>query len=375
VVGLGQALAAVGEGQRVLVDGDSGELHLDPAPDDIARYEAMTERRRAEAAEAVVAAAGSAETRDGDIIEVMANAASLADVRAALDAGADGIGLLRTELLFAGDTAPTEDEQYETLRAIALQLDGRPLTVRTFDAGADKPLPYLARPPEENPALGVRGLRLALAEEKVFVSQLRAVARLATDHPVRVMFPMLSTPAELGAALDLLGQSRSSPDRLEIGTMIEVPAAALLAERFATELDFFSIGTNDLAQYVMAADRTNRDVAGLADALHPAVLRTIMLVAEAAGSEKIRVAVCGELAGEVAAVPLLLGLGARELSAGPRSIPLVKAAVRAVRAADARALAREALSLDSADAVRSLLTGSQAPSSAGPLRDRRGTSR
>ncbi len=355
VVGLGPVLDSVAEGQRVLVDGDSGELLIDPAPAEVARYEAIGERRHAEAAQAVAAAAAPAETGDGDIIEVMANAATAADVRAALDAGADGIGLLRTELLFAGDAASTEDEQYEVLHSMALQLEGRPLTVRTLDAGADKPLPYLARPPEDNPALGVRGLRLALAEQNVFVSQLRAVTRLATEHPVRVMFPMVTTLAELRGALDLLRRNRSSRDRLEVGMMVEVPAAALLAERFAPELDFFSIGTNDLAQYVMAADRTNRDVAGLADALHPAVLRAVALVAEAAATHEIRVAVCGELAGDPAAVPLLLGLGVRELSAGPRSVPAVKAAVRAVRADDARALARAALSLDSAEAVRSLL--------------------
>jgi phosphoenolpyruvate-protein phosphotransferase len=298
------------------------------------------------------------------VIEVAANVGSLDDVAQALDQGADGVGLFRTEFLFLDrEDAPTEDEQEAAYRAAAVALDGRPMLVRTLDAGADKPLPYLAEPDEPNPFLGVRGLRLGLMRPDVLDVQLRALVRVAADHPVRVMFPMVATLAELRAARAAIDRAANAvadsgdrvAERLEVGAMIEVPSAALVADRLAPEVDFFSLGTNDLSQYVLAADRGNERVASLADALHPAVLELIRRTAHAAAAGGIWAGVCGELAGDPLATPLLIGLGVRELSMSAPAIPHVKHAVRETDLDAADALAAEALSLSSATEVRELL--------------------
>jgi phosphoenolpyruvate-protein kinase (PTS system EI component) len=254
-------------------------------------------------------------------------------VAAAVAFGADGVGLLRTEFLFLGSPAmPDEDEQTAAYVSAAEALDGRPLTVRTLDAGADKPLSYLALPAEANPFLGVRGLRLSLARPEQLRRQLRAVLRAAVGRNIRVMFPMVADIDELRRAREILDEARASlraqdvpaPDRIETGIMLEVPAAALLAETLAPLVDFFSVGTNDLTQYTLAAERGNPGVAGLFDPLHPAVLRLIERAAKAAAGR--RVAVCGEVAGDRLAVPLLVGLGITELSMNPVSIPAAKEA-------------------------------------------------
>ena len=276
--------------------------------------------------------------------------------------------MLRTEFLFVGrDTLPGEDEQYGAYRSLAAALDGRPMILRTLDVGADKPLPYLPRPSEANPFLGVRGIRLGLEEPALLATQLRAALRVAAEFPLKVMFPMVTTLDELRRARGVVRQARESlaargvrpPDRVEVGMMVEVPAAALMAEVFALEVDFFSIGTNDLSQYTMAADRGNEHVAALADALEPAVLRLIARVIEAADSHGKWVGVCGELAGDPIATPVLIGLGVRELSMSAPSVAAVKQATRMIDMAGARALAREALSQPSAAAVRSLLASAR----------------
>jgi NAD(P)H-dependent FMN reductase len=290
-------------------------------------------------------------------VRVEANIAGPQDVAAALACGADGVGLLRTEFLFLGsDAMPDEDEQAAAYTAVADELGGRPLTIRTLDAGADKPLPYLALPAEANPFLGVRGLRLGLARPEQLLRQLRAVLRAAAGRDVRVMFPMVADVDELRRAREILSEARASlraqgapvPDQLETGIMLEVPSAALLAETLAPLVDFFSIGTNDLTQYTLAAERGNPGVAGLFDPLHPAVLRLIERTAKAAAAAGRRVAVCGEVAGDRLAVPLLVGLGVTELSMNPASIPAAKEAMRATRAGLAAGLAREALAAESA---------------------------
>jgi phosphoenolpyruvate-protein kinase (PTS system EI component) len=272
-------------------------------------------------------------------------------------AGADGIGLLRTEFLFMGrDRMPDEDEQEAAYRAAAEALDGRPLLIRTLDAGADKPLPYLGQPREENPFLGVRGVRLGLARPEILQTQLRAIWRVAADHPLRVMFPMVSTLGELRSARVLLERARGGIDApLEVGIMIEVPAAALTARVLAAEADFFSIGTNDLTQYTLAADRGNEHVATLTDALHPGVLALIRASVEGAAAHGRWVGVCGELAGDASAAALLLGLGVRELSMSAPAIAGVKQAVRATDAGAAADLAGRALACAGADEVRALL--------------------
>jgi phosphoenolpyruvate-protein kinase (PTS system EI component) len=252
------------------------------------------------------------------------------------------------------------DEQEVSYRAIAAALGGRPLILRTLDVGADKPLPALPRLPEDNPFLGVRGLRLGLAQPELLVDQLRAALRVAAEFRLSVMFPMVATLEELRRARELLVQASrlegsSLPEGLQVGVMVEVPSAALGADRLAPEVDFFSIGTNDLSQYTLAADRTNPSVAALADPLHPAVLELIRRVTEAAEQHGSWVGVCGEAAGDPVAVPLLVGLGVRELSATPRSLPRVKQIVRGLDAVAARQLAEEALRLDGAAEVRRLV--------------------
>jgi phosphoenolpyruvate-protein kinase (PTS system EI component) len=315
-------------------------------------------------------------------VHVGANIATPAEVPEALAAGADGVGLLRTEFLFLEtDHLPSESEQERVYRVAAESLAGRPLTIRTLDAGADKQLPYLPLAEEQNPFLGLRGIRLGLRHPQLLLGQLRATMRVACEHPVRIMFPMVTTVDEVRRARELLDQARESlcadgfpaPERVAVGIMVEVPAAALMAEAFAPHVDFFSVGTNDLAQYVLAAERGNADVAALADALHPAVLRLIHGATRAAAEAGRPVAVCGELAGDPTAVALLLGLGVTELSMAPARIPAAKQAVRAAVMSEGRQLAAEALAAESAADVRRLCSGAarQPPRSARPAPARR----
>jgi multiphosphoryl transfer protein len=364
VVGLGDVVLDVREGAVVALDGNAGVLVVDPAPEVVQEFEAR--RREWEEADRTARAetASPVATLDGTTIEVSANVGSPDDVAGAVEAGADGIGLFRTEFLFMSrDAMPSEDEQEASYRAAAEALGGRPMIVRTLDAGADKPIPYLAQPAEANPFLGVRGLRLGLQRPELLDAQLRAILRVAADHPVRVMFPMVATLEEFRAGRAAVERSRSAlvdagspaPDRIDVGVMIEVPSAALAADRLAEEADFFSIGTNDLAQYTLAAERGNERVAALADAMHPAVLELIRLAAAAAATKGRWTGVCGELAGDPLAAPLLIGLGVTELSMSAPAIPHVKRAVRLTDLASARALAERALATSSATEVRELL--------------------
>jgi phosphoenolpyruvate-protein phosphotransferase/dihydroxyacetone kinase phosphotransfer subunit len=362
-VGLGEALLSVPEGTELLLDGDVGIVHLEPAEKLAAEYQRRAAAREQAARSARAAAAEPALTRDGRRIEVVANIGSPNDVPAAIENGAEGVGLLRTEFLFLErDSMPSEDEQYAVYKSVAEGLEGRPLILRTLDVGADKPLPYLPLEQEANPFLGVRGIRLALEQPDLLETQLRAVLRTAAQYPLKVMFPMVATLEEFRQAKSMVAEARTAldqkgepiPEELEVGVMIEVPAAALAAEQFAPEVDFFSLGTNDLVQYTMAAERGNASVAGLADGLHPSVLRLIRIVAQAADENGKWAGVCGELASDPVAVPALVGLGIAELSANAPAIPAVKQAVRGVDTEAARDLAERALELSSAAEVRSL---------------------
>ena len=356
VVGAGDALLAVTEGTLVAVDGTAGVVYVDPEESLVAELTAARDERAAAVREAQASALEAARTIDGTTIEVAANIGSPADAVRAVKAGADGVGLFRTEFLFMGRSAtPDEREQEAAYRETAEALGGRPLVIRTLDVGADKPLPYLDQPAEPNPFLGVRGIRLGLERPDLLRTQLEAILRVAADHPLRVMFPMVATVDELRAARDLLERAGERPPTLEVGVMVEVPSAALLADRLAEHADFFSIGTNDLTQYTMAADRGNVRVSALADAVHPAVLRSIRMTVEAADAHGRWVGVCGELAGDPDATVLLLGLGVRELSMGAPSIALVKREVRTVDLVTARALADDALSCGTSAEVRDLL--------------------
>jgi phosphoenolpyruvate-protein phosphotransferase/dihydroxyacetone kinase phosphotransfer subunit len=362
-VGLGEVLLGVPEGTELLLDGDAGVVNVEPSEELTAESKRRASAREQAARSALTAAVEPAVTRDGRRIEVVANIGSPDDVPAAIENGAEGVGLLRTEFLFLErDSMPSEDEQYAVYTRVAKALEGRPLILRTLDVGADKPLPYLPLRPEANPFLGVRGIRLALEQPELLETQLRAVLRTAAEYSLKVMFPMVATLDEYRRAKAALDEARMAfaraglptPDELEVGVMVEVPAAALAAEQFAPEVDFFSLGTNDLVQYTMAAERGNASVAALADGLNPSVLRLIRMVAEAASSHGKWVGVCGELASDPEAVPVLVGLGVAELSANAPAIPAVKQAVRDLDAEEARELAEQALELSSAAEVRAL---------------------
>ncbi|WP_396917693.1 phosphoenolpyruvate--protein phosphotransferase [Mycolicibacterium sp.] len=358
IVGAGRAALAIADGITVAVDGTRGEFLVDP-PDDVRRdFETRVAAAARRHREAVTRTREPAVTRDGVTVRVGANIGSVDDARAAASQGADFAGLVRTEFLFLGrDQAPDADEQLAVYRKIAESLEGRRITLRTLDVGGDKPLEFLPTPAEANPYLGVRGIRLALAHSQLLSDQLLAMARLAHQAPVSVMFPMVSTVGELFAARRVLDDAirRAGPHApvdLQIGMMVEVPAAALKAAAFAPHVDFFSIGTNDLTQYTMAADRNNDAVAGIGDAFDPGVLQLIRSTCQGAAG-RASVSVCGEFAADNRAAALLLGLGVDALSVTPPAIPATKDAVRAVDRGEARQLAAAALSADDAAAVRS----------------------
>ncbi len=355
VVSAGRDVLAVPEGTPIVVDGATGEIHLDPAPAVVDIYRARAADLEARRTRDLAAASEPAVTTDGTRIAVAANIGSVADARAAFGAGADEAGLIRTEFLFLGrEAAPSISEQEQEYAEIASALGGRRATLRTLDVGGDKPLPYLPMPAEDNPFLGVRGVRLALDRPGLLHGQLTAVCAVARRTPVSLMFPMVSTVAELSAAravlLDAAGPS-GLPEGLRVGMMVEVPAAALKIESFLSQLDFVSIGTNDLTQYTLAAERGNAGVAGLSDALDPGVLQLIDRVCQAA-LDRVDVAVCGEVASDEIAVPLLLGLGVRELSVGPHAVPAVKARVRELDLGQCELVAKQTLRLESAEEVR-----------------------
>ena len=347
------------EGASLLIDGDTGRLVVEPTPEAIIPARPAGPRGRA-ARPPRAQHHEPAVTSDGHAVEVAGNIGTAADAAEAVAEGGDGVGLLRTEFLFLGRrSAPTEEEQHTAYAAALAALEGRRLVLRTLDAGADKPLPYLALPAEANPFLGVRGLRLCLARPEILRTQLRAALRAAAGRPMGVMFPMVSEIGELRAARALLDEARASLEadglpagEVEVGSMIEVPAAALRAGALAAEVDFLSIGTNDLVQYTMAAERGNGGVAHLSDPAHPAVLRLIATVVESAAPHGCRIAVCGEAAADPVVVPLLVGLGVDELSVAPPRIALVKQRVRELSMGRCRTLATEVLALDDAAAVR-----------------------
>ena len=368
VVGLGHAVWQVAEGQHVAVDGNAGALWLQPDEAQVAsltaQREAWLETQRRDKA----AGQGAAATPDGRRVEIAANVGSPNDVAPALEFGAEGVGLFRTEFLFMDRAAaPSEEEQFEAYRRAARAAGGRPLIIRTLDVGGDKPLPYLDLGEEANPFLGWRAIRFCLERPDVFMPQLRAILRAsaAEDGPrnVKLMLPMIGAPAEVHAARAMLATAQAElraagvpyDEGMEVGIMIEVPSAVAVADQLARLVDFFSIGTNDLTQYVMAADRGNARVAELASAFQPAVLRMVRDAATAAHNAGIWIGMCGELAGNPLAAPVLIGLGLDELSMSAPSIPAVKAAVRRFSLADAQRIAAAALALDSAEAVARFL--------------------
>ena len=369
VVGVGSQLAAIVERQILGVDGQTGQIWLTPDDEQIGELQAARAAWLAGQQAAKAASQSIAHTADGLRIEVAANIGGPNDLAVALSYGAEGVGLFRTEFLFLErQEAPSEAEQLAAYRQVVAGLGERPLIIRTLDVGGDKPLPYLDLGEEENPFLGWRGIRFCLDMPEIFMPQLRAIlqASVAEDGSpanVKLMFPMIGTLDELRRAKVMLqtareqlqAEGRPFDPNLSVGIMIELPSAVAVADLLAAEVDFFSIGTNDLTQYVMAADRGNANVAELAQALQPAVLRMIRQTAVAAQQAGIWLGMCGELAGNVLATPLLLGLGLTELSMAAPSVPGVKAALQKWSLPEAKALADAVLKLDSVTAVQAHL--------------------
>jgi len=358
LVAMGEALDAVEDGAPLLLDAEMGHLTVAPFPADTDAFTARLAKRAARRDAAQAAAKDACHTADGARIEIFANLGSEADATLAAAKGAEGSGLVRSEFLFLDrNTAPSEDEQHAAYQAIADALSGKPVIIRLLDIGGDKPAAYIPIAHEENPALGQRGIRVALAQPDLLETQLRAILRVEPVGQCKIMIPMV-------ASIDELRQVRALVDRLrgemgiatpvEVGVMVETPAAAMTADLLAVEADFLSIGTNDLTQYVLAMDRGNPAVAAGVDAMHPAVLRMIGETCRLATARGRWVGVCGGLASDPAALPILIGLGATELSAVPGFVAEAKQIVRGLTLTEARAHAELAVQCKSAAEVRAL---------------------
>lgn len=367
LVAVEPALVEVTAGTTCIIDGENNQIGIDPGGSMVKQYRKRMQSRQSEYEQALLHADEPALTKDGKQVEVVANIGQVLEAGDAVHQGAEGVGLLRTEFLFLDRTeAPSEDEQLQNYNAIAEAMGERPLVVRTLDIGGDKPCKYIHVEPEDNPFLGLRGLRLSLTLPDLFKTQLRALLRAAYGHNLKIMFPMVSTVQEILQAREVLRQAKTELDQegldngfVEVGIMVEIPAAAVIADQLAKHVDFFSIGTNDLTQYTMAADRGNADVQRLIDAFHPAVLRLIHQTIQAAHEAGIWVGLCGELAGDPLAVPLLIAMELDEFSMGKASIPPVKQEIRKWSLLEARAVLEACLQLDDGSKVRRYLKDAQ----------------
>jgi phosphoenolpyruvate-protein phosphotransferase len=364
VVGAGPALLEIPQGTQLFIDAEQGQLMVDADSQTVVEFENRRSMHEARKAAELSSAAGVTTTQDGHTVEVVANIGGVEDARAALKYGADGVGLFRTEFLYLErHTAPDEEEQFSAYAEVMATMGNRPVVVRTMDIGGDKELPYLDLGDEANPFLGYRAIRISLAEPDMFKVQLRALLRAAHGHDMRIMFPMVATLDEVRRAKALLAEARQElndrgipqPEHLQVGIMVEIPSVVVMADLFACEVDFFSVGTNDLTQYTFAAERTNDRVAHLSDACHPAILRQIRTVIDSAHGSGIWAGVCGELAGDPDAIPLLLGLGLDEFSMAAPMIPQAKAILRRWTKLAAQELALKALEQETAEDVRRLV--------------------
>jgi phosphocarrier protein FPr/phosphocarrier protein len=359
ICGIDHAALSLETGSLVILDGGKGTLRIHPSEDELAQAQARMADQTARREQEKAAAGEPAVTTDGHRIEVVANVRNAEEAREAMTLGGEGVGLLRSEFLFLGrDTAPTEKEQASAYKEVAEALGReRPLVIRTLDIGGDKPLAYLPLPKEDNPFLGLRGVRVSLDQPELFRTQLRAILQAALIGNLHIMFPMIATLDELRTAKQILAEEQpANGGNVKVGVMIEVPAAAIMADLFAREADFFSIGTNDLTQYTLAMDRGHPKLAKQADALHPAVLSLIRTTIEAAHKHKKWVGICGGIASDVIAVPVLIGLGVDELSVSVPAIPAVKATICRLTMSECQALAQEVLQMGTASEVRLRLT-------------------
>ena len=363
VVGLHDVTQKLETGQELLIDGTDGWLIIDPTPETLAHYNEIESRRARVTAQLKELRETSSTTRDGRHIVLSANIELPEDVDAVAANGAEGIGLYRTEFLYLNRTTlPTEDEQYETYRKVAERVRPNPLIIRTFDLGGDKLAPGTVDISDElNPFLGWRAIRFCLENIDIFKTQLRAILRASAVGNVKIMFPMISGLDELRRAISVLNECKQEldaskiavGDKMEVGAMIEIPSAAISADVLAREVDFFSVGTNDLIQYALAVDRVNERIAYLYEPTHPAVLRLLKMIADAAHANDIWVGVCGEMAGDIALIPILLGLGMDELSASATLVPRVKRVVQSLAISECQQLVDEALKLETPSEILS----------------------
>lgn len=356
-------ISLISDNCLLIVDGIRGEITINPPSDVLMQTKNNIEKLQREQEEALSLKDLPAVTPDGLKIELWGNIAHPDEASAVLSSGGSGIGLFRTEFLFMNrNTPPSEDEQFEAYRKVLDEMKPHPVVIRTLDAGGDKEIPYLNIPKEDNPFLGYRAIRIGLTEEQLLITQLKALIRSSICGNLYIMFPMISSLWEIRRAKTLIQKAASQLDdkgmrygKFKVGIMIEIPSAAIMAEELAKEVDFFSIGTNDLTQYTLAVDRGNSKVSQWYDHLHPAVLKLIAMTSKAAKTQKIELGICGEMAGDPFALPFLLGLGFDELSMSPPAIPKIKRLVRKFQAERAKQVAQKALSMKDADEVRQYL--------------------
>lgn len=360
VVGAGVATTTIQDGDTIIVDGLTGQVLVNPSADVIADYQEKAQKYRVQQAEWSTLVNEHTVSKDGVHVELAANIGSPNDLDGVLRHGAEGIGLYRTEFLYMGrENLPSEEEQFTAYKTVLEGMKGKPVVIRTLDIGGDKHLPYLPLQEEMNPFLGHRAIRLCLDQQELFRTQLRALLRASVYGNLKIMFPMIATIQEFRAAKAILLEEKEKliaggiavGSSIEVGMMVEIPSTAVMADIFAKEVDFFSIGTNDLIQYTMAADRMNEKVSYLYQPYNPAILRLIQMVIKAAHQEQKWVGMCGEMAGDEHAVPLLLGLGLDEFSMSATSILKTRALLKQLSVPEMQTLATEALQLATAEEV------------------------
>lgn len=360
VVGTKAATEEINNRDIVVVDGLKGEVHFNPTPEVLEAYKKTQEDFEKQKAEWAKLVNEKSVTADGHHVELAANIGTPKDLKGVVENGGEGIGLYRTEFLYMDrDQLPTEEEQFTAYKAVLEGMEGKPVVVRTLDIGGDKELPYLNLPKEMNPFLGFRAIRLCLEEQDIFRTQLRALLRASVYGNLKVMFPMIATLVEFREAKAMLEEEKTKlvnegiqvAEHIELGIMVEIPSTAVLADQFAKEVDFFSIGTNDLIQYTMTADRMNQQVSYLYQPYNPSILRLVKMVIDAAHKEGKWAGMCGEMAGDETAIPILLGLGLDEFSMSASSILKARSLIRQLNKADMENLAAAVLNMSTTEEV------------------------
>lgn len=360
VVGTKAATEEISNGDIVVVDGLKGEVHFNPTPEVLEAYKKIQEDFEKQKAEWAKLVNEKSVTADGHHVELAANIGTPKDLKGVVENGGEAVGLYRTEFLYMDrDQLPTEEEQYTAYKAVLEGMEGKPVVVRTLDIGGDKELPYLNLPKEMNPFLGFRAIRLCLEEVDIFKTQLRALLRASVHGNLKIMFPMIATLNEFREAKAMLEEEKAKlvqegievADHIELGIMVEIPSTAVLADQFAKEVDFFSIGTNDLIQYTMAADRMNQQVSYLYQPYNPSILRLVKMVIDAAHKEGKWAGMCGEMAGDETAIPILLGLGLDEFSMSASSILKARSLIRNLNKADMEKMASSVLNMSTTEEV------------------------